>query len=152
MYNDNSSPTVTNCILWGDTPDEIYNYSASPVVTYSDIQGGWGGAGNIDAAPCFVDANNPDPNVWNLRLSYDSNCIDAGNNKAVPSAVTTDLDGNPRFVDDPETDDTGSGTPPIVDMGAYEYFVPPPPQSSEVGFKYLAIICAEWLAGTKPEL
>jgi hypothetical protein len=39
--------------------------------------------------------------------------------------IPFDLDGNPRFVDDPDTDDTGHGTPPIVDMGAYEYQVPP---------------------------
>ena len=37
--------------------------------------------------------------------------------------MTTDLDGNPRFVDDPATTDTGYGDPPIVDMGAYEYQV-----------------------------
>ncbi|HMQ15352.1 MAG TPA: hypothetical protein PKC49_05200, partial [Phycisphaerae bacterium] len=29
--------------------------------------------------------------------------------------------GRPRFVDDPATADTGVGTPPIVDMGAYEH-------------------------------
>jgi hypothetical protein len=34
--------------------------------------------------------------------------------------VTTDLDGNLRFVDIPTVSDTGNGTPPIVDMGAYE--------------------------------
>ena len=34
-----------------------------------------------------------------------------------------DLSGWSRFVDDPLTTDTGSGTPPIVDMGAYEYRV-----------------------------
>ena len=33
----------------------------------------------------------------------------------------TDLEGNPRFVDDPATPDSGAGVPPIVDMGAYEY-------------------------------
>ena len=33
--------------------------------------------------------------------------------------ITTDLDGNARFVDMPK-EDTGNGTPPIVDMGAYE--------------------------------
>ena len=38
--------------------------------------------------------------------------------------IPFDLDGNPRFVDDPDTDDTGHGTPPIVDMGAYEFQVP----------------------------
>ncbi len=49
-----------------------------------------------------------------------SPCIDAGDNTAVPAGVTTDLDGNPRFVDQPEVPDTGNGTAPIVDMGAYE--------------------------------
>ncbi len=39
----------------------------------------------------------------------------------MPVGITTDLDGNPRFVDDPATDDTGNGEPPIVDMGAYEF-------------------------------
>ncbi|MBA7711450.1 hypothetical protein ES703_120413 [subsurface metagenome] len=38
------------------------------------------------------------------------------------SGVTTDLDGNARFVDDPGTTDTGNGTAPIVDMGVYEYW------------------------------
>jgi hypothetical protein len=32
-----------------------------------------------------------------------------------------DLDGNPRFVDDPFAEDAGPGTPPVVDIGAYEY-------------------------------
>jgi endonuclease/exonuclease/phosphatase family metal-dependent hydrolase len=143
----NSNPIVTNCILWGNKPNEIYNYSASPSVTYSDIQGSYSGTGNIDADPCFVDVDAND-----LRLLSDSPCIDAGDNSAVPSGITTDLDDNPRFVDDPETVDTGSGTPPIVDMGAYEYLSGSPAKSNEGNFEYLAIICADWLAGTKPEL
>jgi len=56
-----------------------------------------------------VDAANGD-----LRLQLTSPAIDAGNNAAVPPGVTTDLDGNPRFVDF-----TGRGNA-IVDMGAYE--------------------------------
>ena len=28
---------------------------------------------------------------------------------------------NPRFIDDPATDDTGNGTPPIVDRSAFEF-------------------------------
>ncbi len=35
-----------------------------------------------------------------------------------------DLNGNPRFVDDPFTPDTGNGQPPLVDMGAYEFQEP----------------------------
>jgi hypothetical protein len=34
--------------------------------------------------------------------------------------IRRDLDGNPRFLEIPETPDTGNGDLPIVDMGAYE--------------------------------
>ena len=122
------SSIVTNCILWGNSAAQI---SGSATVNFSDVQGGWAGTGNIDADPRFGDADGPD-NVFgtaddNLRLWFGSPCIDDGNNNAVPVGVVTDLDGNPRFVDDPCTVDTGNGTPPIVDMGAYEYQPSPPP-------------------------
>lgn len=57
----------------------------------------------------------------NLRLAAVSPCIDAGKNAFVPVGVVTDLDGAPRFSDVASVPDTGVGTPPIVDMGAYEY-------------------------------
>lgn len=56
-----------------------------------------------------------------LHLSPGSSCIDAGDNNAVPIDIAADLDGSDRFVDDTDTPDTGIGTPPIVDMGAFEY-------------------------------
>jgi hypothetical protein len=113
-----SIPTVTGCLLWGNMPEEV---SGDIVVSYSDVQGGCPGAGNIDADPLFVDPANGD-----LRLSPGSPGIDAGLNSAVPEGVTHDLDGNPRFVDDPETPDCQQapgecGDPPVVDMGAYEF-------------------------------
>jgi hypothetical protein len=58
--------------------------------------------------------------VNDYHLTAASPCIDAGDNTAVPEGIDTDLDGNPRFLDVPETADTGNGTLPIVDMGAYE--------------------------------
>ena len=119
MDNGNSSsPTINNCILWGNTAPygpQIYNFdNSNPNITYSDVQGGTPGTGNINADPLFT---GPD----DLRLQAGSPCIDAGNNSAVPTGVTTDLAGDPRFIDDPFTVDTGAGTPPIVDMGAFEY-------------------------------
>jgi len=58
MYSragDPTSPKVTNCILYNDSPQEISNeLSANPVVTYSDVQSGYLGEGNIDADPEFV--------------------------------------------------------------------------------------------------
>ncbi len=50
----------------------------------------------------------------------------------MPIDVTTDLDGSPRFVDDPDTPDCQQapgtcGDPPVVDMGAYEFQTLPCP-------------------------
>jgi parallel beta-helix repeat protein len=131
-----SIPVLNNCILWGDeTPQEFYAYPGStPLVTYCDVQGGFSGTGNINLDPLFVDPDGPDndPNTWgdnDYRLSAGSPCIDAGKNSAVPSGTPTDLDGGPRFVEDPETPDCRyvpgtCGTAPIVDMGAFEYQPP----------------------------
>ena len=120
-----SNFVMGNSILW-DGGDEISNENESTItITYSDVQGGWPGGGNINSDPSFVDADGPDDIGGtaddNLRLSIRSPCIDAGQSSAVPIDVTTDLDGNPRFRDDPATMDTGVGWP-AVDMGAYEYF------------------------------
>jgi len=125
IYNSGSSPTITNCILWGDTAvsgdNEIHDSGSLsiPVVTYCDVQGGYTGTGNIGANLLLDD---PLLDV-NLNILQGSPCIDAGNNEAVPADTEYDLGGNPRFTDDPATADTGAGTAPIVDMGAYEYFL-----------------------------
>jgi predicted outer membrane repeat protein len=123
-----SSIDLTNCILW-DGGNEIWNNDGSTItITYSNIKGGYPGQGNINVDPLFVDADNDD-----YHLLPASPCIDAGDNTAVPpdsvdldgdgdtaEPIPFDLAGNPRFVDQPEVPDTGNGTAPIVDMGAYE--------------------------------
>ena len=87
MYNDSSSPTVANCILWNDTGGEIRDDFSTPLVTYSDVQGGYVGTGNINADPMFVDAGSGD-----YHLSPGSPCVNAGDNAAavVFSDTTTD--------------------------------------------------------------
>jgi len=130
-----NSPVITNCILWGnsdsggvDESAQIYTESGTPVVNYSIVQG-WtgslGGTGNFGADPLFFDSDGPDNVIGTVdddfRLRTGSPAIDAGNNAAVPPGITTDLDGNPRFLEDRLAPNTGAGTPPIVDIGAYEF-------------------------------
>ncbi len=116
-FGGESNPTITNSVVWGNGSEQLFiDQSSTLVVSYSNIQGGWRGTANIDDDPLFVDPDNDE-----YRLSPDSPCIDGADNTAVPKGIDTDLDGNPRFVDDPDTKDTGNGDPPIVDMGAYEF-------------------------------
>jgi len=73
LYNsDNSNPTIINSILWNDLPYEINDPFGFVSVTYSDIQGGWTGTGNIDEDPLFVD-----PLAGDFHLTENSPCIDA---------------------------------------------------------------------------
>ena len=122
MFNASSTATVTNSVFWENTAyqgNEVFNVSSFPAVTYCDIQlpsGTYEGTGNINADPLFIDPAN-----GNFHLQSGSPCIDAGDNTAVPPGVTSDIAGGTRFFDDPDTDDTGSGVPPIVDIGVDEY-------------------------------
>ena len=95
-------------------------------------------ASNIVIDPLFVSPTGPDGNLatWadnDLHLALVSPCIDAGNNALVPNdqcdldqdgdtleRIPIDLGGAPRFVDIPTVIDTGAGTGPLVDIGAYE--------------------------------
>jgi len=79
---------ITNSILWEDsagTDPEIYVNPGSPTVTYSDVQGGWPGTGNIDSNPIFVGGGD-------YHLSSFSPCIDAGTD----AGVYVDIDGDVR--------------------------------------------------------
>jgi len=53
IYNYDSHLIVTNCILW-NSGNEIHNYASTVIITYSNIQGGFPGEGNIDADPLFL--------------------------------------------------------------------------------------------------
>ena len=108
IHNADSSLTVTNSVLWGDSPDEIVGMPAS--VTYSDIQGGYEGIGNINLDPLFVD-----PASGDYHLGLGSPCIDAGTNDA-PNLPGYDFEGDPRVMDG-----NRDGTA-IVDMGIDEVY------------------------------
>jgi hypothetical protein len=117
LYNWNSEATIANCILWGDSPDELVDATGShSAIRYTAIQGGWPGDGNIDANPLFLN-----PVAGDYRLTVCSPCIDAGDNEALSLDAIAMLDRNPRFLDDLGMPDDGLGTPPLIDMGAYEF-------------------------------
>ena len=70
---DGSTMTITNSIIWGNTSNQIDGDTTNTIISYTDIQGGWEGEGNIDADPLFVDMTNGDYN-----LQQGSPCIDSG--------------------------------------------------------------------------
>ncbi|MCK4655176.1 MAG: T9SS type A sorting domain-containing protein [Candidatus Cloacimonetes bacterium] len=122
-----SSPTLLNCILWDNTPEEVYfspeGDSISITISYSDIQNGEVGIvtnnngtvnwleGNIDSDPLFADPQNGDFHLtWvNFPIpdSTMSPCIDAGdpNSPLDPDGTIADMgafyfDQNQQGVED----------------------------------------------------
>jgi len=61
MHSLDSATVLSHCILWGNVaPNEPQIYGP-PTVSYSDIQGGYTGIGNIDTDPCFANPGYWDP-------------------------------------------------------------------------------------------
>jgi len=79
---------------------------STPTITYSDIEGGWEGEGNINLNPQFTN-----PMISDYTLRENSPCIDAG---------TADLDGD-------DIDDITDYFGDAPDMGAFEWY----PEDSE---------------------
>ena len=93
---------LTNSIVWNNSGENNFGSTdgtGSLNITYSDIDGGFDGEGNMDADPLFTDASGGD-----YSITQDSPCKDAG---------TADTDGD--GVDD-ITDYSGLAP----DMGAHE--------------------------------
>lgn len=91
---DSANVTIRNSILWEAGASGIQTNNGGTVsASYSDIQGGYTGTGNINADPQFVDPLNGD-----FNLDWTSPAIDAG----VPDTL-------------PDPDGT------IADMGAHYY-------------------------------
>jgi uncharacterized repeat protein (TIGR01451 family) len=119
--------TLNNSILWDSETAEITSTAviSNLVARYSIIRGGCVynmtcGAGIITITdPLFLNAIGDD-----LRLHTNSPAVDAADNNALPGNITTDLHGDPRYTDVAGVPDTGAGTSPIVDMGAYEVNLP----------------------------
>ena len=117
-----SESILTNCIVWGNERNNVSDNLNSVTCTYSAVEGGYAGVGNVMLnninRPLFVNpslvsgANDSTANVdWHLQNG--SVCVNRGNNAAVTDSL--DLDGMARIKRD------------TVDLGCYEsdfYSVP----------------------------
>ncbi|MDP2897042.1 MAG: choice-of-anchor Q domain-containing protein [bacterium] len=145
--------TLLNTIVYGNTRSfggEVANISAS----YSCVEGGWPGEGNISADPlfarpeqCNMSALLDSPETYSpwpdFRLRADSPCIDAGFNS--PDLPEFDIAGMHRIM--------FGGKSLTVDMGAYEFYInklQPVPGTNEAIFtwssladKTYSIFCTE---------
>ncbi|MBM3324267.1 MAG: right-handed parallel beta-helix repeat-containing protein, partial [Calditrichaeota bacterium] len=141
-----ASPSFVNCILWVNTPEQIFlNDGGSVQVSYSDVQGGWSGTGNINADPLFV--SGPDGPYYLSQIiagqGVQSPCVDTGD----PSSSV--IEGTTR------TDGVQDAWP--VDMGYhYRTFTSPPmnagfvtlihPGPTDWGY------CLHWVSGSLSRL
>lgn len=137
----NAEPLIVNCTIVDNNQWGLFSRMGhTPVVRNSVFSGNQighasleiGGPGQADVAWTLVNggasANLGDGMVFaDPMLDADfaplpgSPVIDAGNNDAVPGGVTLDLLGGDRFVNDPDTPNSGVGVGPIVDLGAIEF-------------------------------
>lgn len=154
FYNTSGSSTLANCIFWGNTGsggatanNQVTAAGGTNTVSYSLVQGGATGTGNLSADPQFVNSAG-----GNLQLQITSPAIDAGSVTMIPTGVTLDFAILARRSDVASVVDTGVGPAPVVDMGAYEVQGPPPPPPCPADLNYdqeisgpdLAILLSAW--------
>ncbi len=108
IYNESSNIQIKNSILWGNSAtnsgNEMYNNSSTPTITYTDIEGGSSGTGNINSNPKFDGSGS-----YPYAIVGNSPCVDIGTNTGVTESYDI------RGVGFARTQNT------TTDMGAYEY-------------------------------
>ncbi len=134
--------SLQNSIVWGNRgvyDRGYYNQVNGPItIDTCLIENGteWLPAGLTNQDPIFRSELGPDgiehTGDENYRLLPSSIAIDFGDNWLFNYPSSEDLDGNPRFQDDPYTDDWDPLATPIIDLGCYEYT---PVLSGESGYR-----------------
>jgi hypothetical protein len=140
IYRSQGTPTLVNSIVWSNLGGQIVG---NPPVSYSLVQGGYAGTGNIATDPHFIDAAGTDAIIGtlddDLHLSIASPAINAGSDALIP-VDWGDADGDGDTAEPLPLDLAGNqrriGT---VDMGAYEFqigIIGPAPADATYGSAY----------------
>jgi CHRD domain/Bacterial Ig domain/Ig-like domain CHU_C associated/PKD-like domain len=130
IFNANSQPVIKNSIIWGNSTP--FNDTQS-IITYSTIQGGYAGTGNLSMNPKYI---SPMPDglapitTGDYHLQASSLAIDRGDNGTI-SLTDKDLDGNLRRF--------AGGR---VDMGAYEF------QGAATATLVISVVTGPWEANS----
>ncbi len=117
LYSSTSFVDMKNAIIYGNSANSDDQIFGVGNITYSDVEGGYSGEGNIDADPQFNDAANDD-----FHFEANAPVVDAGTNDGI---AASDFDGSARPFDG-DRDGTA-----VSDMGPYEYQNTPPEIVSE---------------------
>nr|HPR90862.1 choice-of-anchor Q domain-containing protein [Synergistaceae bacterium] len=118
LFNVAGSPVIANSILWGNGT-EVRMEGGTTTITYSIVEGGFSGEGNIDQDPRLGSLANNGGDTHTCAIDEESPAIDAG------LAIGTRIAG----VIVPALDQRGISRPrgSGVDMGAFEYYDPDDP-------------------------
>ncbi|MEM7622045.1 MAG: FG-GAP repeat protein [Planctomycetota bacterium] len=118
-----SRVSIVNSVLFGTGGGDIDMTGASSVIGRYTASGSVFavGEGNmlVPDAPLEFFFEDAEANDFTPRL--DSPLIDRGNNTLVPTDVSVDVFGQPRFAEDPGVPNIAGQLSPVVDLGAIEF-------------------------------
>ncbi len=148
----NQTPTGKNLIAWGNSgTGPIYVFAGGFTCTYSDIEGGFAGVGNINTDPDFVAGPGGDYYLSQIAAgqAVNSSCVDTGDPTSSMIIGTTRTDG----VQDGGIVDMGyhyevTAAPPAIDITMLPYDPPILIPSSGGSFSFNIEVANN---GTNPE-
>jgi hypothetical protein len=138
-----SEPDISNCILWNNSDSDLSGCQARYSRTSNP------GEGNIDADPCFVDANNADYHLLSQRGRYwpahdvwvldkvTSPCVDGGDPYDNPSGEPMPNGGR--------IDIGAFGGTPFASLSDWP-IASDANHDGKVNLADLSILCEEWLS------